>query len=106
MKTKEEILEQIFDENPMADDISETIALELAERYGKEVAMDFLKWNMNKIDGYVEYIQKVKPKVISKEIEDSMYEFEGAEYGCTLEHRYELYLKSKEMDEQNKLLDE
>jgi hypothetical protein len=59
----------------------------------KEDAIEFFKWNALKVDGYVQYIEKIKPLVTSNEIEEALNTFEGS----TLEERYELYLQSKSL---------
>jgi hypothetical protein len=57
----------------------------------KQDAIEFFKWNALKVDGYVKYIEQIKPLVTSNEIEEALNIFEGS----TLEERYELYLQSK-----------
>ncbi len=57
----------------------------------KNDAIEFFKWNALKVDGYVKYIEQIKPLVTSNEIDEALNTFEGS----TLEERYELYLQSK-----------
>jgi hypothetical protein len=59
----------------------------------KQDAIEFFKWNALKVDGYVKYIEQIKPLVTSNEIEEALNTFEGA----TLQERYELYLQSKSL---------
>lgn len=59
----------------------------------KQDAIEFFRWNALKVDGYVKYIEQIKPLVTSNEIEEALNTFEGS----TLEERYELYLQSKSM---------
>ena len=69
-------------------------AVEAIKEYAKQESIDFFKWYGLKISGFIEYITKVKPLVVSQEIENAMAKFEGK----TFEQLFELYLKSKQIN--------
>lgn len=57
----------------------------------KEAAIQFFKWNAEKVASFVVYMQDVIKIVRSKEVEENLAKFEGA----TIEERYDMFEKSK-----------
>jgi hypothetical protein len=66
--------------------------LKVMDMWAKQESIEFFKWNALKVDGYIKYIDQIKPLVTSNEIEMALSIFEGS----TLEERYELYQQSKQ----------
>lgn len=63
----------------------------VAAQKTKPQSIEFFKWNALKIDGYIKYVEQIKPLVTSHEIEEALNIFEGS----TIEERYDLFIQSQ-----------
>lgn len=79
--------DKVFVQNPT---IIES-AYEAMDIHAKNTAIEFFKWYVLKMTGFLEYLSKVKPIVTSIEIEENLKAFEGKSFN----ELYELFLQSK-----------
>lgn len=70
--------------------VYEKETIEMLEEYARIKSIEFFKWYAIKITGLIEYIQDIRPRVRSEEVEAKIVEFEGQ----PLEKLYELFQKS------------
>jgi hypothetical protein len=57
----------------------------------RQTAIEFFKWYGKKTTMFLEYWREIRVNVISKEIDEAMYEFEGA----TFDKLFDKFLESK-----------
>ncbi len=61
--------------------------------FAEEMAIGFFLWYAIKMMAFIEYIQDIRPRVESHEMEEKIQEFEGK----PIKELYQLYLKSKQL---------
>lgn len=71
---------------------SDEIVYRAMDIWGKQEAIEFFIWYGSKMAGFIQYINDIRPRVRSEEIEEKIVEFEGQ----SIEKLYELYQKSKQ----------
>lgn len=84
--------EEFIKNSTSSDEAKEmfTVSLDAMKTYAKQQSIEFFKWNALKIDGYIKYVEQIKPLVTSLEIEEALNIFEGS----TIEERYDLFIQS------------
>lgn len=84
--TKEEILykESNFDEYEGGI----TGVFKAMDKYAKEVAIGFMKWNAASIKGYIDYTMRARDSETNEQLEKELGIFENA----PIEERFNLYL--------------
>ena len=91
MRTKEEILETKNWSMEYPNFMQESEIHDAMDEYAKEVAIDFFKWNVMKVDEYVSYLNGVNRAEGLTEKHKESDNFECA----TISGRFDLYQQEK-----------
>jgi len=62
------------------------------DEYAEQEAVGFFLWYAMKMMAFIEYIQDIRPRVESHEIEEKIQEFEGK----PIKELYQLYIQDKQ----------
>ena len=91
MKSNEEIIDEVLSKKPVNYEIERNEISECLDIARKDSAIDFFKWYVIKMVGFLEYIKNIRPAVVSNEIEEKIKEFEGQSF----DNIYQIYLSEK-----------
>lgn len=91
MTKQEQILDKRRLRFGMHQDNIQSEVIEAMDEWAKQQSIAFFKWYADKMVAFIEYITKIRPMVVSEEIEERIREHEGA----TFEQLYDRFIASQ-----------